>query len=74
MSAILNHPTSEEQPGPGLQNPDGKPALSAPVAQGEAAEQSRSSDPQTSIHKALVAHVSGISRSFSLKVFNRGAQ
>lgn len=74
MSAILNHPTSEERPSPGLQNLDGKPDLSGPVVQGELAEQSRSSDPQTSIHKALVAHVSDISRRFSLKVLSRGAQ
>lgn len=74
MSAILNHPTSEERPVPGLQNLDGKPALSDPVVQEEAAEQIRSSEPQTSIHKALVAHVSGIRRRVSLKLFGRGAQ
>lgn len=74
MSAILNHPTLEERPNPGLQNLDGKPDLSSPVVQGESAEQSRSSDPQTSIHKALVAHVSDISRRFSLKVLSMGAQ
>lgn len=74
MSAILNHPTSEERASPGLQNLDGKPALSGSVVEGEAAEQSRSSDPQTSIHKALVAHVSDISRRFSLKVSSRVVQ
>lgn len=68
MSAILNHPTSEEQPVPGLQNLDGKPALSDPVVQEEVAEQIKSSDPQTSIHKALVAHVSDTSRRFLLKL------
>lgn len=73
MSAILNHPTSEERASPGLQNLDGK-LLSGSVVEGEAAEQSRSSDPQTSIHKALVAHVSDISRRFSLKVFSRVVQ
>lgn len=56
VSAILNHPTSEEQPGSGLQNLDGNPAISSPVVQGEVVEQNR--DLQTSIHKALVAHVS----------------
>lgn len=74
MSAILNHPTSEERPSPGLQNLDGKPALTGPVVQGEVVEQSRSSDPQTSIHKALVAHVSDIIGRLSLKDFRRGAQ
>lgn len=69
MSAILNHPTSEERPSPGLQTLDGKP-----VVQEEVAEQSRSSDPQTSIHKALVAHVSNLRRRLPLKGRSRGAQ
>lgn len=56
VSAILNHPTSEERPSSGLQNLDGNPAISSPVVQGEMVEQNR--DLQTSIHKALVAHVS----------------
>ncbi|XP_003978570.2 serine/threonine-protein phosphatase 6 regulatory subunit 2a [Takifugu rubripes] len=55
VSAILNHPTSEEQPSSGLQNLDGNPAISSPVVQGEVVEQNR--DLQTSIHKALVAHL-----------------
>lgn len=56
VSAILNHPTSEERPSSGLQNLDGNPAISSPVVQGEVVGQNR--DLQTSIHKALVAHVS----------------
>lgn len=60
MAAILNHPSSEEPPNPGLQNHDGEPAESNPEVQGEAAEAAGgSSDPQISIHNALVAHVSG---------------
>lgn len=74
MSAILNHPTSEERPVPGLQNLDGKPALSDPVVQEEAAEQVGSGDPQTSIHKALVAHVRDVGRRFYLELVARGAQ
>lgn len=59
VAAILNHPSSEERPG--LQNHDGKPAASNPEEQGEAVETSRTSDPQASIHNALVAHVGGMS-------------
>lgn len=62
VAAILNHPSSEERPSPGLQNHDGKPAASNPEAQGEAVETGRTSDPQTSIHNALVAHVGGFGR------------
>lgn len=61
MAAILNHPSSEEQPNPGLQNHDGKPAATNLEVQGEAMETGRTSDPQTSIHNALVAHVGGSS-------------
>lgn len=67
MAAILNHPSSEERPVPGLQNHDGKPAASNPEGQGqgegdgEAVETGRTTDPQTSIHNALVAHVGGFS-------------
>uniref|UniRef100_A0A671YA14 Protein phosphatase 6, regulatory subunit 2a n=1 Tax=Sparus aurata TaxID=8175 RepID=A0A671YA14_SPAAU len=57
VAAILNHPSSEERPSPGLQNHDGKPAASNPEVQGEAVETGRTSDPQTSIHNALVAHL-----------------
>uniref|UniRef100_A0A4W6EAQ1 Protein phosphatase 6, regulatory subunit 2a n=1 Tax=Lates calcarifer TaxID=8187 RepID=A0A4W6EAQ1_LATCA len=57
VAAILNHPSSEERPSPGLQNHDGKPAASNPEAQGEAVETGRTIDPQTSIHNALVAHL-----------------
>ncbi|XP_035852200.1 serine/threonine-protein phosphatase 6 regulatory subunit 2a isoform X1 [Sander lucioperca] len=57
VAAILNHPSSEERPNPGLQNHDGNPAASDPEPQGEAVETGRTSDPQTSIHNALVAHL-----------------
>ncbi|XP_075907544.1 serine/threonine-protein phosphatase 6 regulatory subunit 2a isoform X2 [Nelusetta ayraudi] len=91
VAAILNHPSSEERPVPGLQNHDGKPAGADPEAegqvqgqvqgqiqgqvqgqgegqiqcqgegqvqgQGEAVETGRTTDPQTSIHNALVAHL-----------------
>ncbi|XP_010735231.1 serine/threonine-protein phosphatase 6 regulatory subunit 2a isoform X1 [Larimichthys crocea] len=57
VAAILNHPSSEEQPNPGLQNHDGKPAATNLEVQGEAMETGRTSDPQTSIHNALVAHL-----------------
>ncbi|KAA8578341.1 hypothetical protein FQN60_006020, partial [Etheostoma spectabile] len=57
VAAILNHP-SEERPNPGLQNHDGNPAASDPEPQGEeAAETGGTSDPQTSVHNALVAHL-----------------
>uniref|UniRef100_A0A8C4ILI8 Protein phosphatase 6 regulatory subunit 2 n=1 Tax=Dicentrarchus labrax TaxID=13489 RepID=A0A8C4ILI8_DICLA len=59
VAAILNHPSSEERPSPGLQNHDGKPAASNPEGEGEVevVETGRTSDPQTSIHNALVAHL-----------------
>ncbi|XP_069012545.1 serine/threonine-protein phosphatase 6 regulatory subunit 2a isoform X4 [Embiotoca jacksoni] len=57
VAAILNHPSSEERPGPSLQNHDGNPAASNTEADGEAVETGRTSDPQTSIHNALVAHL-----------------
>ncbi|XP_054481063.1 serine/threonine-protein phosphatase 6 regulatory subunit 2a isoform X3 [Anoplopoma fimbria] len=57
VAAILSHPSSEERPSPGLQNHDGQPAESSPEVQGEAVETGRTSDPQASIHNALVAHL-----------------
>uniref|UniRef100_A0A3Q1CJQ4 Protein phosphatase 6, regulatory subunit 2a n=2 Tax=Amphiprion ocellaris TaxID=80972 RepID=A0A3Q1CJQ4_AMPOC len=57
VAAILNHPSSEERPSPGLQNHDGKPAASNSGGQVEGVETGRTSDPQTSIHNALVAHL-----------------
>ncbi|XP_068163273.1 serine/threonine-protein phosphatase 6 regulatory subunit 2a isoform X1 [Antennarius striatus] len=57
VAAILNHPSSEERPGPGLQNHDGKPAALNPEAQGETVETGGTSEPQTSVHNALVAHL-----------------
>ncbi|KAM4569953.1 serine/threonine-protein phosphatase 6 regulatory subunit 2a isoform 3-T4 [Odontesthes bonariensis] len=57
VAAILNHPSSEERPSPGLQNQDGKPEASNSEVQGEEVETGRASDPQTSIHDALVAHL-----------------
>ncbi|XP_062238747.1 serine/threonine-protein phosphatase 6 regulatory subunit 2a isoform X2 [Platichthys flesus] len=57
VAAILNHPSSEEQHVPGLQNHDGNPAVSSLEEQGEAVETGRTVDPQTSIHNALVAHL-----------------
>lgn len=60
MAAILNHPSSEERPSLGLQNHDGKPAASDTEVQEEGVETGRTIDPQTSIHNALVANVSGL--------------
>ncbi|AWP00970.1 putative serine/threonine-protein phosphatase 6 regulatory subunit 2-like [Scophthalmus maximus] len=57
VAAILNHPSSEERPCPGLQNHDGTAAASNPEAQGEALETGRTVDPQASFHNALVAHL-----------------
>ncbi|XP_037551734.1 serine/threonine-protein phosphatase 6 regulatory subunit 2 [Nematolebias whitei] len=57
VAAILNHPSSEEQPGPDLQKQDGKPGASNSKVQVEGEEVGTSSDPQTSIHNALVAHL-----------------
>lgn len=77
MAAILNHPSSEERPVPGLQNHDGKPAASNPEGQGqgegdgEAVETGRTTDPQTSIHNALVAHVGGFSHKPIVVCINR---
>uniref|UniRef100_A0A7N8Y508 Protein phosphatase 6, regulatory subunit 2a n=1 Tax=Mastacembelus armatus TaxID=205130 RepID=A0A7N8Y508_9TELE len=50
VASILNHPSSEDRPSPGLQNHNGKPAASNSESQGEAVETDSSSDPQTSIH------------------------
>uniref|UniRef100_A0A3Q1G2E8 Protein phosphatase 6, regulatory subunit 2a n=1 Tax=Acanthochromis polyacanthus TaxID=80966 RepID=A0A3Q1G2E8_9TELE len=58
VAAVLNHPSSEERPSPGLQNHNGKPAASSSSeGQVEGVETGRTSDPQTSIHNALVAHL-----------------
>ncbi|CAG5927250.1 serine/threonine-protein phosphatase 6 regulatory subunit 2a [Menidia menidia] len=58
VAAILNHPSSsEERPSLGLQTQDGNPSASNSEVQGEEAEAGRASDPQTSIHDALVAHL-----------------
>ncbi|XP_034529148.1 serine/threonine-protein phosphatase 6 regulatory subunit 2a isoform X3 [Notolabrus celidotus] len=57
VAAILNHPSSDERPSPGLQNHDGNPAATNSEVPGEAVETGRTSDPQTSIHNALVAHL-----------------
>ncbi|XP_024141351.1 serine/threonine-protein phosphatase 6 regulatory subunit 2a [Oryzias melastigma] len=57
VSAVLNHPSSEELPAPGLQNHDAKPAEASSDTQGEGAETSSASEPQTSVHNALVAHL-----------------
>lgn len=62
MAAILNHPSSEDRPSPGLHNHDGNPAEANPQVQGEAVETGASSDPQTSVHNALVANVGGLRR------------
>ncbi|KAM9845794.1 serine/threonine-protein phosphatase 6 regulatory subunit 2a isoform 2-T3 [Aulostomus maculatus] len=58
VAAILNHPSSEERSNPGLQNLNGKPAAAAASeTHGEATDTDGTSDPQTSIHNALVAHL-----------------
>uniref|UniRef100_A0A8C6NX31 Protein phosphatase 6, regulatory subunit 2a n=1 Tax=Nothobranchius furzeri TaxID=105023 RepID=A0A8C6NX31_NOTFU len=58
VAAILNHPSSEEQPGTGLQNHDERPAASDSEVQQEGEEKTAtSSNPLTSIHTALVAHL-----------------
>lgn len=64
MAAILNHLSADEQPRPGLQNLDGQPAASNCEVQEEVVEAGRTSDPQTSIHNALVAHVGVLSSKF----------
>ncbi|KAF7655863.1 hypothetical protein LDENG_00049300 [Lucifuga dentata] len=55
VAAILNHPSSEERC-QAIQNHEEKPVVS-PEAQTEAEEPGRTSDPQTSIHNTLVAHL-----------------
>ncbi|XP_068442141.1 serine/threonine-protein phosphatase 6 regulatory subunit 2a isoform X2 [Clinocottus analis] len=57
VAAILSHPSSEERPGPALQNHDGQPAASSSEAQDEAMETGWTSEPDASIHNALVAHL-----------------
>lgn len=58
VAAILNHPSSDERPGPGLQNHDGTSAATNSDGQEEGGEVGSTSDPQASVHNALVAHVS----------------
>ncbi|XP_012723172.2 serine/threonine-protein phosphatase 6 regulatory subunit 2 [Fundulus heteroclitus] len=55
VAAILNHPSSEEQPSLGLQNHDRDP--SASNAEGGGEETGTGSDSKTSVHNALVAHL-----------------
>ncbi|XP_061816693.1 serine/threonine-protein phosphatase 6 regulatory subunit 2-like isoform X3 [Nerophis lumbriciformis] len=57
VAAILNHPSSEERLNPSLQNHNGKLAASATEAPNEAAETGGISDPETSLHNVLVAHL-----------------
>ncbi|XP_061769252.1 serine/threonine-protein phosphatase 6 regulatory subunit 2-like isoform X2 [Nerophis ophidion] len=57
VAAILNHPSSEERLNPSLQNHNGKLAESATEAPNEAAETGEISDPETSLHNVLVAHL-----------------
>uniref|UniRef100_A0A669EZ65 Protein phosphatase 6, regulatory subunit 2a n=1 Tax=Oreochromis niloticus TaxID=8128 RepID=A0A669EZ65_ORENI len=57
VASILNHPSSEERPGLGLQNHEESATASSPQAQEEDATTDGTSDPQTSIHGALVAHL-----------------
>nr|XP_057923272.1 serine/threonine-protein phosphatase 6 regulatory subunit 2a isoform X2 [Doryrhamphus excisus] len=57
VAAILNHPSSEERLNASLQNHNGKLTVSPTDAHNEAAETGGTSDPQTSIHNALVAHL-----------------
>ncbi|XP_034019221.1 serine/threonine-protein phosphatase 6 regulatory subunit 2-like isoform X2 [Thalassophryne amazonica] len=56
VSAILNHPTTDERPNTGLQNHDEKSGATL-EAQAETVETGRTNDPQTSTHNALVAHL-----------------
>ncbi|KAM9824234.1 serine/threonine-protein phosphatase 6 regulatory subunit 2a [Neosynchiropus ocellatus] len=57
VAAILNHPASGEQPNQGLQNHDEKSTPPGPEGKAETGEPSGTTDPQTSIHNALVAHL-----------------
>ncbi|KAM4615400.1 serine/threonine-protein phosphatase 6 regulatory subunit 2a isoform 1-T1 [Polymixia lowei] len=58
VASILNHPSSEERPIPGLRNHDENPAVpTTPEAQAEEGEPGRTGDPEASIHNALVAHL-----------------
>ncbi|KAM9328692.1 serine/threonine-protein phosphatase 6 regulatory subunit 2a [Pholidichthys leucotaenia] len=56
VAAILNPLLSEERPSPGLHNHDKNPAASSSEAPQEG-ETDRASDPKTSTHNALVAHL-----------------
>ncbi|XP_056131809.1 serine/threonine-protein phosphatase 6 regulatory subunit 2-like isoform X2 [Lampris incognitus] len=58
VASILNHPCSEERSIPGLQNHNDKPAgAGSPEAHLVGGESGRTSEPETSIRKALVAHL-----------------
>ncbi|XP_019721746.1 serine/threonine-protein phosphatase 6 regulatory subunit 2a isoform X2 [Hippocampus comes] len=61
VAAILNHPSSEERANPpGLQNQNGQQQQAAALAAEthvEAVESGGTSDPQTSLHNTLVAHL-----------------
>ncbi|MED6256767.1 Serine/threonine-protein phosphatase 6 regulatory subunit 2, partial [Ataeniobius toweri] len=54
VAAILNHPSSEEQPSLDIQNHDGDPAASNSDREGE---KGTNSDLKTSVFNALVAHL-----------------
>ncbi|XP_077356790.1 serine/threonine-protein phosphatase 6 regulatory subunit 2-like isoform X2 [Festucalex cinctus] len=57
VAAILNHPSSEERPNPGLQNHNGQQVAPAAETHMEVVESGGTSDPQTSLHNTLVAHL-----------------
>lgn len=57
VASILNHPSSEERPGPGLQNHEENATACSSQVQEEEAATGRTSDPQTSIRNVLVAHL-----------------
>ncbi|XP_051912078.1 serine/threonine-protein phosphatase 6 regulatory subunit 2-like isoform X2 [Hippocampus zosterae] len=64
VAAILNHPSSEERANPpGLHNQNGQQQAAAPMAAEthveavESVESGGTSDPQTSLHNTLVAHL-----------------
>ncbi|XP_057711129.1 serine/threonine-protein phosphatase 6 regulatory subunit 2a isoform X2 [Corythoichthys intestinalis] len=57
VAAILNHPSSEERPNPGLQNHNGQQAAPSPETNAEVIESGGAGDPQSSLHNTLVAHL-----------------
>ena len=59
MASILSHAVPEERLNPGLQNHEDKPSASAATQEEEGGEPGKSADPETPLHHALVAHVSG---------------